>query len=415
MKKNFIIILLVCSLTNVLQATERRNVFPNMNMSTEFSPLLQEKIANRDSLLPSLNVDKAFADEIRRDSAFWSLGSAFEKKETIATKLNVKVVFIDGVREEPFCTMDSSLKSHAGEWNVRIGIDVVSGGSNIAHAHVQQCLDKVRDELGYAVRNGEKIVFIPPNSFLAKNEDNNLVGDSVDKKPQDTALENKEQEQLRKHFWGGAFAAVTYNDFYGTEFGLTGLKSTKEYNLKTENADDLLGNYWGIGFNLGFGGIYMFTPRWAVNADLGFAFRRGSGESKFTVELDWKDESQKSEESDLSIEYSERQFNIDIPITLRFMVPDLMYVEAGPLMSFNVYSKNKSTITDVYGSKTYRDSDGLNVFEFGLVFGSGMMRHVGNGIIDLNLRFLLGITPLCDAPDSPKTWQGQFNIAYWFI
>jgi hypothetical protein len=43
------------------------------------------------------------------------------------------------------------------------------------------------------------------------------------------------------------------------------------------------------------------------------------------------------------------------------------------------------------------------------------MRNIGKSIVDFNLRFVLGVTPLNDSDDAPKTWQGQFNISYWFI
>lgn len=415
MKYKLFVLFFVCCFANNLQASERRNIFTSLNLTTEYSGLLQEKNAQNDSLLPSLNADMAFADAIRADSNFWSIGSVFGKKESIATKLNVKVIFIDGVREEAFCRIDEKAKSHAGEWNVLIGVDVISGGSNTAHAHVQQCLDNVRDEFGYAIKNGDKVIFVPPSPFLAKPDEGDPVDTAKTDKPQPHQSESKEKDRAPKQFWGGAFVAATYNDFHGTKFGLTKLKPTGDYDLDVENADDLLGNYWGIGFNAGIGGIYLFSPHWAVNANLGISFRRGSGESNVTVKLDWKDETKKSEESDLSIEYSERQLNIDIPVTARFLVRDLLYAEAGTLFSFNVYSRNKSEITDVYGSETFRESGGLNVFEFGLLFGTGTMRRIGKGFIDFNLRFLLGITSLSDTPDSPKTWQGQFNMAYWFI
>ncbi|MBR4916813.1 MAG: PEGA domain-containing protein [Fibrobacter sp.] len=224
-----------------------------------------------------------------------------------------------------------------------------------------------------------------------------------------------EPEPAPKRFWLGAIVGATYNDFWDTKFGFANLKSGDGYTLKVSGDEDLLGNYWGVGVNAGVGALFLVSPYFGVNADLMVAFRRGSGESDVTVKLYWDDKSQQPEKSDLSIKYSEQQLNIDIPVALRLIVPDVLYAEAGPLMSFNLYSKNKSEVEDIYGSQTYSESGGLSVFEFGLVFGAGTMRHVGKGILDFNLRFVLGITPLSDADDSPKTWQGQFNIGYWFL
>ena len=145
-----------------------RNGFSNMNVTTEYSELLKEKNARNDSLLPALDGDKAFAEVLRLNPNFWSLGGALDKEGSLVTKLNAKVVFIDGIREEPYCEIIKNSGNSAGEWNVRIGVDFVSGGSNTVHIHVQQCLDYVRDELGYAVKKGDKVIVVPPKKVLDK-------------------------------------------------------------------------------------------------------------------------------------------------------------------------------------------------------------------------------------------------------
>lgn len=238
------------------------------------------------------------------------------------------------------------------------------------------------------------------------------VGEKAPPAPE-PAVEPKQEGP--KRFWGGLFVGATYNDLYGTKFGLNDLSSPGNYTVKVSGADDLLGNYWGVGVNAGFGGLFLFNPFVGVRADVGIAFRRGKGESDVTVKLFWDDGSQQPEKADLSIEYSEKQVNIDVPVLLRGIVPGTLYVEAGPMLSFNLYSKNKSIVEDEDGSETYRDTDGMNLFEFDLAFGIGTMRPMPRGNLDLNLRFVLGLTPLSDADDSPKTWQGQFNVTYWFL
>lgn len=170
-----------------------RNNFNNMNVTTEYSEMLQEKNARNDSLLPALDGDKAFAEVLRLNPNFWSLGGALDKEASLVTKLNAKVVFIDGIREEPFCNLDKN--SGAGEWNVRIGVDFVSGGSNTVHIHVQQCLDYVRDELGYAVKKGDKIVFIPPKKVLDKIKESEIP-DAIDIDLQQTLLKAHEDVNL---------------------------------------------------------------------------------------------------------------------------------------------------------------------------------------------------------------------------
>lgn len=164
-----------------------RNGFSNMTVKTEYSELLQEKNARNDSLLPALDGDKAFAEVLRLNPNFWSLGGMMDKEASLVTKLNARVIYIDGIREEPFCNLDKNSGSSAGEWNVSIGVDFVSGGSNTVHIHVQQCLDYVRDQLGYAVKKGDKVVVIPPKKVLDKIKESEIP-DAIDIDMQQTLL-----------------------------------------------------------------------------------------------------------------------------------------------------------------------------------------------------------------------------------
>ena len=187
--------LLAVSLAFAFPEPAARNGFSNMNVTTEYSKLLKEKNARNDSLLPALDGDKAFAEVLRLNPNFWSLGGALDKEASLVTKLNAKVIFIDGIREEPFCEIDKNAGNTAGEWNVRIGVDFVSGGSNTVHIHVQQCLDYVRDELGYAVKKGDKVVFIPPKKVLDKIKESEIP-DAIDVDLQQTLLKAHEDVNL---------------------------------------------------------------------------------------------------------------------------------------------------------------------------------------------------------------------------
>ena len=172
-----------------------RNGFHNMTVTTEYSALLQEKNARNDSLLPALDGDKAFAEVLRQNPNFWSLGGALDNEASLVTKLNAKIIFIDGIREDPFCEIDKNSGNSAGEWNVRIGVDFVSGGSNTVHIHVQQCLDYVRDQLGYAIKKGDKVVVVPPKEVLDKIKKSEIP-DAIDLDLQQTLLKAHEDVEL---------------------------------------------------------------------------------------------------------------------------------------------------------------------------------------------------------------------------
>ena len=89
-----LICILAVSFAQAMPEPAKRNGFSNMTVVTEYSELLKEKNARNDSLLPALDGDKAFAEVLRLNPNFWSLGGALDKEASLVTKLNAKVVFI---------------------------------------------------------------------------------------------------------------------------------------------------------------------------------------------------------------------------------------------------------------------------------------------------------------------------------
>ena len=234
-----------------------------------------------------------------------------------------------------------------------------------------------------------------------------------EKKPETEKVQAKKSDQ-RKRFWGGITAGVTYNDFYSTKFGLDDIDHGKDISLSISGADDLLSSYWGVGFKLGMSGMFMISPIFNLRSDLTLALRQGTGKTNASIILSKKKAEQK-EKSDLKIEYSSSQLNIDLPILARVSIPKGIYFEAGPMLSFNIHSSSEVKITDVYGSEKFEEDGGLSAVEFDLATGIGVSRNIGKSILDFDLRFVFGMTRISDANDSPKTWQGQLNVTYWFL
>ena len=327
-----------------------------------------------------------------------------------------------------------SLKAEldGAEQNVPVWADGKQVGQTPFQGEVPLCSrievgeNEFRNDVNVELRKDENVEVVHQlvkddtrNKFVVAEKE--LTEDAAEMQPvaEEPPAEEKPAEEPQqdgfKRIWGGLFVGATYNDFWDTEFGFGNLKSGDDYSLKVEGADGLLGNYWGVGVNAGIGALFLVSPFFGVNVDVAFAFRQGKGRSDVIVKLFWNDESRSPEMADLEIEYSEMQMNIDVPVLLRLMVPNVLYVEAGPLASFNLYSLHKSTIKGDSGPDAFREEGGLNVFEFDAAIGIGTMRSLPRGMLDFNLRFVLGITPLSDADDSPKTWQGQLNIGYWFL
>ena len=139
-------------------------VFSSPDIHTRYSDLLASKQAKYDSLLPALDGDKAFSELVRGTPKLWSF-ERLDKLGEMVTRLQVEVIYIDGIREEQFCNIARD-SSTSDVWSVRIGVDFISGSSNVVPIHVQQCLEQVRNELGYKVRKGDKVVEIPAKKVI---------------------------------------------------------------------------------------------------------------------------------------------------------------------------------------------------------------------------------------------------------
>ena len=218
-----------------------------------------------------------------------------------------------------------------------------------------------------------------------------------------------------KRFWGGVIAGLIYNDFHSTHFGLNNIKHSSDYNVSVNGSDDLLSNFWGIGFKGGMSGLFIISPYFSVYGDLTLALRQGTGETNVSVMVSKKDSESTKKQSDMKIEYNIKQLNIDMPILARVSIPNALYFDAGPMLSFNVYSKSTIDVTDIYETQTFKQNGDFSVVEFDIAAGLGVMRNIGKSILDFNLRFVFGLTRISDSEDSPKTWQGLFNATYWFL
>jgi len=149
-----------------------RILFKDPNIKTSYSPLMQEKNSRADSLLPALNGDMALAELIAANPRLWSMEN-LRKENNLTTALHVNIIYVDGIREEAFC--DFSKTTSAENWNLDIGVDFVSGSSNTAGIHVQQCIELVKDSIGYAtIDSMGKTQIVPPKKVLQEIEKNKI-------------------------------------------------------------------------------------------------------------------------------------------------------------------------------------------------------------------------------------------------
>lgn len=124
-------------------------------------------------------------------------------------------------------------------------------------------------------------------------------------------------------------------------------------------------------------------------------------------------------EMDYSItDYNVTQWNIDIPVLARFSFLPILFVEAGPMFSFNISQYAEDSAGDEI--KAFEDLLPTNSFEFDLVFG------IGTGIIpfiDVDFRVNMGLTNIYQDVTVPLVGTSEVKISnlqfvlgatYWF-
>jgi hypothetical protein len=124
-------------------------------------------------------------------------------------------------------------------------------------------------------------------------------------------------------------------------------------------------------------------------------------------------------EMDYSItDYNVTQWNIDIPVLARFSFLPILFVEAGPMFSFNISQYAEDSAGDEI--KAFEDVLPTNSFEFDLVFG------IGTGIIpfiDVDFRVNMGLTNIYQDVTVPLVGTSEVKISnlqfvlgatYWF-
>jgi len=163
-----VVVFFILLFSAFLFAAPPRILFNNPDIQTDYSPLMREKNARTDSLLPALNGDMALKELFAANPNLWGIEN-LRKEKKLNTKLHVNIIYVDGIREEAYC--DFSKTTDAENWVLTIGIDFVSGSSNTAGIHIRQCIELVKDSIGYAMQDSTgKNLVIPPKKILQEIE-----------------------------------------------------------------------------------------------------------------------------------------------------------------------------------------------------------------------------------------------------
>lgn len=149
---------------------------------------------------------------------------------------------------------------------------------------------------------------------------------------------------------------------------------------------------WGVGFNAGAATKLEITPMVTFVPGIEVDLRTISIDPIFV------------EEQSYSFWY------IDLPLLARFNITPQFFAEAGLNIGINIIA---SETTKALGVTETVDMEGAQTIVLDFIAGAGFT-VIPN--LDINLRFLLGLTNMVDIDDyGSKNMRLQAGVTYWFM
>ena len=172
-------------------------------------------------------------------------------------------------------------------------------------------------------------------------------------------------------------------------------------NMNNVWGDDTENSEAAIGFNFG-GAIKVSLPLLPLTVEANVLADMRTYEMEYAI-----------------TDYRVTQWNVDLPVLVRFSPLPILFVEAGPQFSFNLSQSAEDSAGDEI--KLFDDLMPMNSFEFDIVAG------VGTGIIpfiDVDFRVVLGMTDIFEEKDGltkgskvaidMSNMQFILGATYWF-
>lgn len=152
----------------VLCLSAHAALFDRPEITLSISPKLKERMEQKDSLLPTFNPEVNLKTLLRARPEVWSFDD-LDQGSKLATQLKVDFEFIDGTKnEDQYCRLLSVKKDSNEiplEWSLKMGVDFISGGSNVVGDHIRLCLEQTREAMGVALKRGDSIVYVAPKKL----------------------------------------------------------------------------------------------------------------------------------------------------------------------------------------------------------------------------------------------------------
>ena len=197
----------------------------------------------------------------------------------------------------------------------------------------------------------------------------------------------------------GARISLGLADFYNTP---------KTINPETGVEEDAMKGWMGVQVALGFIFNYHINNMFSIVPEVNFEVRDYFSEADgyWAVYDDYGYFSGYATD----VQYNLRQFNLNIPVMVRYNPTPEIFIEAGAAFSVNLYADYALTSDEYDVDQTLDDWECSSTI-IALQFGAGYTLGIGNNKFgDIGARFVLDMTKLSDEMKDTKTWSLQFFV-----
>lgn len=229
----------------------------------------------------------------------------------------------------------------------------------------------------------------------------------------------------------GAHFAFSYNLLWNIDEKIITNQDSENEFAQTCSYIKGADEFGGIGVSFGADILYMLNSTFSLHGEflLSYRHREASLNSAFEESI-YDAETLERVDSLSTVEFTNlgdmeiSTWNIEFPLFIRAYLPNTFFIEAGPWFSFNVSSEAS------FKNMTDDLDDIICTASFNMGFSAGKSIVIGSNLLDIDFRFILGISSLkadevgvtalkgmseITSRTDPKLFSFQLGATYWFF
>ena len=222
------------------------------------------------------------------------------------------------------------------------------------------------------------------------------------------SMDDKDKKVSRNEGEMSSIFDRQYNLGARISLGLADFFNTPTVINETGAEEDAYKGWMGVQVSLGFIFNYHINNMFSIVPELNFEVRDyfSNADGYWPVYDDYGDFAGYATD----VQYNLRQFNLNIPVMVRYNPTPQIFVEAGAAFTVNLYADYALTSDEYDVDQTLDDWECSSTI-IALQFGAGYTLGIGNNKFgDIGARFVLDMTKLSDEMKDTKTWSLQFFV-----